>query len=514
MMDGYEDDEWVDSDFEDESRTAEKSGDYKPSYVLIAIDTDKSMFEDVGSEEFSFLAALNSCYEIINSLILSDHQSKGPVGIVLADNNVAKSNLIEFEQTIPDTIKLLKHLKEQTKDYLQFKYERKQNFDLADFFLLCKNKLLSIKTDVYKRIIIYVTNDDNPVQNDPKKRFKIINESQKFPSIQIELVVVTLNPNFDNSHLYSELLSASGSTTVDTVSQTTLTKKLENLINKKRYTRKCSFYPFMGNTESYFEVTITNPTSASTIRKNAHVTRDAQKEVKKTIRQQTGGTYKCLYSKKEEPLILDEIEKQNLGENSLPVGYTLVYVAESILKPGWVLKPPYLMEKHPKEALQLFESFWQFCRDKGKCLVCYQKLKMNGDLRFVELIPKFINGSRQFLVKILPFGSEIHYNPVTSTDSYNFSEEEEQAMESMIESLTFNYTTDCFQDPIESKKQAYIKSQLLSEDMEKINDGTVSDDVIDERISESVAKLHALNLFEAASKKRPRNSNGSKSRKK
>ncbi|KAK4879376.1 hypothetical protein RN001_007522 [Aquatica leii] len=513
-MDAYDDDEWADSDFEEDTETTERPLEYKPSYVLIAVDTDKSMFENEETESYPFKVALNSCYELANSLALSSQNSvKGPVGIVLAHNNTVKSNLVEFEQSVPDTIKFLKTLKGESKNELQFKYERQQNFDLADFFLMCKNKLLSIKTDVYKRIIIYITNDDNPIQNDVKKKFKLINESQKFPSFQMELVVVTFNPNFDYSNLYSEVLAASNSAPIEKVSSGTLTQKLKSLVQRKHLVRKCKFYPFEGNTDSYFDVAVSKPTLTSRILKNMHVTRDTQKEVKKTIQQNTADSYECIYSKTELPIVINEMERQNLGETNLPVGYTLAYVAKPRLKPGWVIKPPYLMEKHYKETLELFDIFWQFCRDQNKCLVCYQKLKRAGDIRFVELVPKFINGSRQFLVRILPFSPEIYYNPV-KTGCLEFTDEEENAMENFVDSLTFNFSVDCFRDPVESKKQAYIKSQLLQEHMEEIDDGVESNEIIDQRISESVMMLNSVSLFEeVGSNKRPRKAANPKSKK-
>ncbi|KAF5297657.1 hypothetical protein FQA39_LY11988 [Lamprigera yunnana] len=515
-MDAYEDDDWKDSDFESDTESSEQPFEYKPSYILIAIDTDALMFNcDDTQASSAFVNALDACHNVFNSLILANQRTiKGPVGIVLASNDADKSSFVEFEHTIPDTIKLLKNLKSLSNNELQKKYERKNSFDLGEFFLYCKNKLLGVKTEAYKRTLLYITNDDNPTSTDRKKRFKVINESQKFPNIQIQLSVVTFKTNFDDD-FYSEVLSASNSTPVEKVTNTVLNEKLASLIQVKTYVRKSVFYPFLGNTESYFNISISRPISTTKVLKNMYVTKATQQQVKKTIKQNIADTYDCIYSRSEPGIEISLMEKQKMGETKLSVGYTLLSVSIPIIQPGWVIKPPYLMEKHSKENLELFDIFWQFCRDKDRCLVCYQKLKKGGDVRLVELIPKLINNKRQFLVKIVPFAPEIHYNPTEPDQMYNFSEEEEAAMSEVIESLTFNYSPECFRDPVESKKKAYIKSQLLEEKMEEVNEGVETDEVVDERLSKPLSDYAYLNLWkESVTNKRSRTSASSQSKKK
>lgn len=512
-MDAY-DDEWQDSDFEEETNKAEAPVEYKPSYVLIAVDTDKSMFENYEhSEQSPFRATLDACYTIIDSIVLSGQQSlKGPVGITLADNDVKKTSFIEFEQPIPEAIKLLKSTKNQREDELESNFERKGSFDLADFFLLCKNKLLNVKTDAYRRTVIYITCDDNPIGSDPKRRFKVINESQKFASIDIRLIVVTFKPNFDVKSFYSEVLEASKSEPIEKVNSSYLTEKLSYLIQKKVSQRNTKFYPFIGNTECYMEVNVSKPTTSNRVMKNMYVTRDTQEEVKKTIQQKHGDSYMCTYNKEEPGLEITVGEYQILGETSIPVGYTLSYVGKPVLQTGWVLSPPYLMKKHSKETQELFEMFWQFCRDNDKCLFCYQKLKRGSTVRFVELIPKLNKNVRQFLVKILPFAPEIHYDVTEQENEITFSVDEENAMSNLIDSLTIDYNADTFQDPVEGRKKAYIKSQLLGEKLEKLDDGIVPDSIIDKRISPYIGKLKDLDTV--PTKKRERKTDYSKSRKK
>uniref|UniRef100_A0A1Y1JSC4 Uncharacterized protein n=1 Tax=Photinus pyralis TaxID=7054 RepID=A0A1Y1JSC4_PHOPY len=509
-MDAYED-EWQDSDFEDDTNTTETPIEYKPSYVLIAIDTDKSMFENYqDSEPTPFRATLHACYNIIDSIALSGQQSiKGPVGIALADNDAKKSNFVEFEEPVPDVIKLLKITKDQSEDELESNFERKGNFDLADFFLLCKNKLMNVKTEAYKKTVIYVTCDDNPLGSDHKRRFKVINESQKFASIDIKLIVVTFNPKFEGRNFYSEVLEASKSEPVEKVNSSNLKQKLSYLIRKKTNQKKVKFYPFNGDFERYMDVSVSKPTVSNRIMKNMHVTRDTQEEVKKTVKQSNADSYVCIYKKDGSGLVISKGERQILGETSVPVGYTLLCVNKSTLQPGWVLTPPYLMKKHANETQELFESIWQFCRDNDKCLVCFQKLKQASNVRFVELIPKLINNVRQFIVKILPFAPEIHYD-IAKERQNDTTEVQENAMSNLIDALTIDYDVDSFQDPVESRKKAYIKSQLLEEKLEEIDEGVMPDSKIDKLIAPYIGTL----ALDTVPKKRERKTDYSRSRKK
>lgn len=80
------DNEELETDEQDENTTIVN---FKPSFVLIAIDTHSSMFhtwndDDDADESHAFKDALRACYEIADSLILSTSRSNyNQFGIVL-----------------------------------------------------------------------------------------------------------------------------------------------------------------------------------------------------------------------------------------------------------------------------------------------------------------------------------------------------------------------------------------------------------------------------------------------
>ncbi|KAF2896734.1 hypothetical protein ILUMI_09441 [Ignelater luminosus] len=492
-MDAY--DEWKDSDEELEAEEEATGFTFKPSYVLLAIDVEESMFDNKLNRS-PFLECLDACYEVANSLVMADKTSvKGPFGVVFAENDEVKANFIEFEQSVPDTVKVFQDLKRKSNTDLKTKFQRKGNFDLGDFFLFCKKKLLKINADVYKRTVIFITNEDDPIQNDPKKRFKIISESQKFPGIQMDLHVVTFKKDFDYDNLYSEVLSACNSPPVEKIDNlTTLTDKLTSLVQTRYRKMKNKFYPFKDNTDSYIEIIINKFFKKADIQNNMYVTKDTQKEVKKSKKQvDYTENYKCIYAKSEEPLIFNELEKERLPETNIPIGYSLLYVGEETSKFGWIIKSPVLMEKHHKETEPIFDCFWQFCKEKSKCLVCYQKSRKGGSVNLVELVPRFINNIRMFVVRVLPFGTEILF-PNMPKGELKFEPEEELAMSNLVNALTFDYHPNNFRDPIFSKKKAYIKSQLLEEPQEQVNDGLPSDAELDEKIIMEIKELRSLQL--------------------
>lgn len=506
MGDAY--DAWKDSDSENDEETEEKAVTYKPSFVLIAIDTHKSMFIEDNAGKSSFMYCIEACYKIANSLILADRSSvKGPLGIIFAENKMTKANFIDFEQSIPETIQILKELKEQSNDNLKAKYERREDFDLGDFFLFCKNKFLSVKSDAYKRNVIYLTNNDDPIGNDPKMKFKIKHEVLKFSNLLISLYVFSYKNDFDNSLFYGKVLDECNSAPVEIFTdKSKVIDTLSSFVTHKYKKYRHKFYPFHGNAELYIDVVENKFIKTTSISKNMYVTRDSKKEVKKsTSRQNFVQNYELQYSKSiDKKLLLNHLENSLIQETNVPIGYTLVCVGEETSRDGWIIDPPVFIEKHFQETELLFDSFWQFCKEKLKCLICLRKFKIGGDVRIVEMVPRFVNGSRMFLVRILPFCLDVSYLPPVESET-NFSTKAVDAMTDLINTLTISYKPSCFKDPVEEKKEAYIRSQLLQQSSaQEIHNSFISDQDITNKIAPHLEKLKKLNLLHDTSSVKPK----------
>lgn len=488
------DEEWQDSDVEDAEveEDSKLPTQFKPSCTLIAIDTDESMFiENEDWKKSPFVSSLESCYEIANSLITPySGKLKGPIGIVFAHNDCTKATFVEMQDTVLDMIHVIKDLTKQSNNELKSKYLQQSSFDLADFFEFCKNKLVKFGEEVYKRSVLYITNNDDPAKGDVRKNHVLIKQVEKFLNTQIDLHVFTFKENFNTKLSYSELLPVCNSPEVKNINFENLSNNILNFVKVKYYKYKFKFYPFPDDTKRYIDMVEHKFIKNTVAPKRMYVTKDTQKEVKKTVtvsdNQKAHHTLR--YSNINNLTIKN---KDEFLETNVPVGYTLLYVAEETVKTAWIIEPPYLIEA--KESDSVMHNFWQFCKDKSKVLVCYRKRRIRANIRYVELIPKFINNARMFLVKTVPFATEISYN-VQNSDNVKFNVEEEEAVENLINAFTFDFKPSNFSDPVMSKTTAYIKSQLLKTSVEKIESDTLTDEEVDKVLSEQIQELINLGV--------------------
>lgn len=67
-----------------------------------------------------------------------------------------------------------------TNDELKIKYERTSQIDLGKLFSLCKKKFKNINSVYYKRHLIFITNNDDPVSGDDHKKYVALNEAKTF----------------------------------------------------------------------------------------------------------------------------------------------------------------------------------------------------------------------------------------------------------------------------------------------------------------------------------------------
>lgn len=213
---------------------------FLPSFVIFAIDTHPTMFVQTDGET-AFNQAIMACYNIADSHVLTSNV-KHQFAVVLADSK--NHEVVQFSNTIPDAVKLLGKI--CAYDDLRGMYERTGAFDLAEFLLTCKKKLLDVNSSAYRRTIVYVTNDDDPAKGNAEL-LKIAQVTKSFPEFKIWLKVVTTNPKFKCALLYNNLSAEVNVVeSVDEMSDT-----LSSYINPKIRSRTANFYPLRGNFERY-----------------------------------------------------------------------------------------------------------------------------------------------------------------------------------------------------------------------------------------------------------------------
>ncbi|RZC35271.1 hypothetical protein BDFB_004284 [Asbolus verrucosus] len=464
------------------------------------------MFIKNENSEFTpFKECISACYELANSLLFTQNKrSWSPFGVVLALEDEA-ATFVNFNDNVLDSIKLLKGKNEMSNDKLSDLYK----------------KFKEIKSAVYKRTIIYITNDDDPVRGDKTQRFAALNEAKNFEASDINFQMVTMNDNFDYKMFYNELYSVMKVPLVETIveDEEGLLEKLSSLILVRYYQRRLNFFPFLNDQSRFIKVIQKKFIQEEKLYNNAHITTSG-KSVKK-ISKNVGDAPKTFVLKyNNEHLEFDVEENFDLKNNDLPIGYTLIHVSDRVTEVGFVLTNSSILEIDHKEDLKFFDSFWQYCVDKKKVLVCVRKMKNLDKIRFVEFIPKFANNTRMFIIKPIPFISEIKYPPskldIKKEDTAcDYSQEKVQVTNSLIDALTFDYHSKMFINPSFAKKKAFLRSKFLDEPVEEVEDVTLDSEGIDSRLGEVTDKFKVLfNLCEESGKKRKTASTAAKSKRK
>ncbi|KAJ8966568.1 hypothetical protein NQ314_003463 [Rhamnusium bicolor] len=491
--DGYDSDD--DGELEEEKT-------FKPAFVVIAVDTHPLMFKKNEDGSIPFRNCIEACYNLADSLIFTQNRSSwSQFAVVLARED--SPSLTEFQDNLIDTVKLLKERTKWPDKQLSDEYQRKGDFDLATFFLACKKVFHDIKSPFYKRTLIYITNDDEPVL-DANKRFTALNEVKTFSGNQIDFQVVPMRLDFDYTKFYNELFSVMDCSPVEEICEDTegLIEKLTSTVVKRYTQRKLPFYPFKGDTTRFlscFKIDIIHATRLI----NVKMTKDG-KSIKRVVVGDSQSSYffKCKAPGRE-TIKFDTYEKNAILEHTLPLGLTLLYISKRSTDVGHVLGKPFLLQQDKKDELPYFEKFWQCCVDNERVLVCARKLKLADKLRYVELIPISVNGSPTFLAKNIPFSTEIVYPKSCDYPEQESTSQKKEAIRALVDALTFDFDLKMIPDPSYRKRQAYVKAKLLEEPMEEVNDVTLNAEVLDKHLKEAVDLINANYLLVEGKKEKP-----------
>ncbi|KAJ8919740.1 hypothetical protein NQ315_006269 [Exocentrus adspersus] len=475
-------------DSEGEEGVEELDKNYKPIFVIIAIDTHPVMFRKREDSSVPFKDCLSACHRLANSLLLANSQRSFNQFAVLLAKEEAPC-LINFGDNLIDTVKLLESKAALPNKQLADEYQRKGEFDLAAFFLACKKTFHDLKTAYYKRVLIYITDDDDPAK-DAAKRFTALNEIKTFSGSDINFEVVSTTPSFDYSKFYNELFSLLDEPPMEQIceDEVGLVEKLTCSVLTRQSKMRIRLFPFKEDFTRALECFKLDFVSASKLL-NTKVRKDGQSIKLATETQgEIGGPSSYFKEKGEGVVKFDPYERCCLLDNTIPQGLTLLYVSKRTTDVGYVLSKPFLLAPQEKEDMH-FHKFWQCCVKNEKVLVCLLKRKQPGKRRFTELIPVVVNNSPLFLVKYIPFANEII---LPKKEEYAEPEEDE--------------------DPCYRKKKAYVKAKLLDEPMEEVTDVTFDVSALNEHLRE-VGDMINKNFVFAQERKRKAPASASRSKK-
>lgn len=397
-----------------------------------------------------------------------------------------------------ESVKRLKKEISQSNEHLKVKYERTGDVDLAAFFLLCKKKFREINSAYYKRSIIYITNDDDPLNGDNQKKFAALNEAKTFEPSDISFEIATMTETFDYTKFYNELFHLYAKPpSVEYVypDKDCLVEKLLSSI-VFRYTKlRYNFYPFKNDYSRFLKVMRVNFIRPVKIYNTHRASRDGKMVIK--IKQppvaRNTPQYRVPISTGD-AIQLDLKDKYDIYGNALPLGFHLQYVADRQIDDDVIfINKVSILLLNPKEELHnYFEQFWQYCTAKNKVLVCIKKYRQPSALRYVELIPKYARKQKLFLIKDMNFCEEARFPKTVETAEpreHNATEQQRAVIEELTDKLEFDYDPRMFINPIYGKKKAYVKAKLLDLPREEVEDPSANTEGINEQIREIVDKI-------------------------
>ncbi|XP_044759918.1 uncharacterized protein LOC123317442 [Coccinella septempunctata] len=463
----------------EESDDARGQYDFKSSYILVAIDTHSSMFTSEG-QPTPFKNCINALYRLSDVLLLkSDKRGWCPFCVILYDRE-EKATLVDFKDNMIKATKFLKEKSKLSEEQLKNEYMRKEDLDLAEYFQLCKKKLRNISTTAYKRILIFITNDPDPVCGDASKRFTALQEAKNFEGNDITFQLVVNDENFQYKIFYNELFSL-----LDKPSQEIICEDEEGLFEKLVTTicfrlsqRKLCFYPFADDSTKYITIIRKSYIKQDRLLNNSFVAEDGTplKRITRTTSDQENVTeIKRVFHNLNTKKNFEELEfdvHENMGEHDrcFPVGLTLLYVCHRLSGIGEVISEPRILEADASEKLPFFDQFWQYCVRENKVLVCARVLRRGQYPEAVELIPKLIHGNKVYLEKLIAYADEI-FEPEKRKEedvAVTITEEQKRVTDSLIQQLTFEFQSSFLIDEAHLRKVEYVKSKLLDEERRDI----------------------------------------------
>lgn len=127
--------------------------------------------------------------------------------------------------------------------------------------------------------------------------------------------------------------------------------------------------------------------------------------------------------------------------------------------------PQKVMIANPEESSERFDIFWQYCVDNEKVLLCGCRYSVAFRPKLVELIPKFVYNRRCFMVNTVYQQRRHKYVTDEFDQPLHITSEERKIAKDFINRLTFDYDPTLFPNPVYTKKEAYIKAELMGGDM-------------------------------------------------
>lgn len=369
--------------------------DFKPTYVLIGIDCDQTMFLKHENKEPSFMKCLKGLLQVIDSLLVHDiSKYKSPLGVVFGSNADDKFDFIKFTDNMVENYFKIKALVAKNFDDIKEEYERSEDLDLGNFLTKCKLVFDSVTVSLHKKIIIFVTDDDIPDVSDEMK-FKAIRVAQAFKGQNLYLDLATFAPEFSFEPFYKELLTEAGSIIKREYlrDDVAFADFIDSNIIQRSFAQSVKFYFLKEDTETHIVLAKRSYCKSAFLKYNMHATRDEFQEVLKEFQSKSvdyNETQVKVEFAKDGYVNMEILAAERLKYTNYPCGYTVLYIGERQSKKGYVQQKPALLEFKSGNKV-VFNKLWEYAFARERVIVCVKKSRDLNSVFFTEVIPQVIN---------------------------------------------------------------------------------------------------------------------------
>ncbi|CAH1986602.1 unnamed protein product [Acanthoscelides obtectus] len=446
-----------------------------PSHIIIMIDTHPKMFikDDVNQSDISFRNCLAAVAQMAEAILFET--STCPFAIVLAK----KDNIVlrHFKDNMIETIRFLNEKLKNTDDELKKEYMRdiSEPLEFSNFLLHSKKVFLDAAKTYYKRILLFLTNNDNPHIAQGAK-YSIINEAKSLKHADITFKIIATSESFNFAMFYNEIFEAAEQNFTEEVcvDVDALKEKLTAIAGSIQGHKKVNFYITMEDAEHVIKCYKFKSFKKHRILNNASYTRDGSQVVKTNAPPVYKYKVVCKYGYSLYDFDKEKFENKTL-DCEIPYGYTFLYVTDQLVKAGENIHPPKILVCDSHEAdeeKQLFRKFWDVLVECGKVFVCYEKSTRRNKIEYAQLSPYLMNEDQVFLIQRIPFGTQVKwplemFNEADSAAAAPISKRVPQnTVSSLAEQLVDLMTDETFNfkqlvhGKIKAKKD-FVKSKLF-----------------------------------------------------
>lgn len=286
------------------------------------------------------------------------------------DTNPKKAMLVEVKTNMLEKVKILHNEYNKPTQEILTQYRRNDKIDLAEFFRMCRRKLKEIDEEYYRHTIIFVTNDENPIRDDPQLKLTVMNEAISLEASEIRLELVSMRKNFDYTKFWNEFFNRFQNPPrleefcADRIG---LRRRLKNTVIYRYTPLKCKLFPFKNDFQKHLQCKRVKFIRPAKLYNTNRMSKDGKLVMRVKSEEAPFAPQYRVNLGHTELEHFDVKERYDVYYNNLPLGLHLQYVSDRETQVGVTVGRPGLLMMDDKEELSHFyDNFWSYCVDNNK----------------------------------------------------------------------------------------------------------------------------------------------------